>query len=126
MKKLIVMLGAVLALSLLLVGAWEVYSVLADRGASLTGADDGALNQVLQAGGFSAWEEQSLRFSPRVDPDSNFWRPQLALRLGDRLGAMDDGERQRLDDAMRQAYEDLRDGDRAQLQVHARIGIGTA
>ena len=87
---------------------------------------EGALNQILQAGGFSAWEEQALRFSPRVDPDRNFWRPQLALRLGERLGAMDDGARQRLDDAMRQAYEDLRDGDRAQLQVHARIGIGTA
>ncbi len=87
---------------------------------------DGALNRILQAGGFDAFEEQTLRFSPRVDPDSNFWRPQLALRLGDRLGAMDQDERQRLDDAMRQAYEDLRDGDRAQLQVHARIGIGTA
>ncbi len=87
---------------------------------------DGALNQVLQAGGFAAWEEQALHFSPRVDPNSNFWRPQLALRLGDRLAAMADDQRQRLDDAMRQAYEDLRDGDRAQLQVHARIGIGTA
>jgi len=87
---------------------------------------NGALNQVLQAGGFSAWEERALHFNPRVDPASNFWRPQLALRLGDRLAAMDDDQRQRLDDAMRQAYEDLRDGDRAQLRVHARIGIGTA
>jgi ubiquinone/menaquinone biosynthesis C-methylase UbiE len=88
--------------------------------------ENGALNQVLQVGGFSAWEEQALRFSPRVDPESNFWRPQLALRLGDRLASIAEGERQRLDDAMRQAYEDLRDGDRVQLHVHARIGVGTA
>ncbi|MDP6873951.1 MAG: class I SAM-dependent methyltransferase [Alphaproteobacteria bacterium] len=87
--------------------------------------DDGALNKIFQAAGFSASEEQSLRFTPRVDLDSNFWRPQLALRLGDRLAEMDDGERQRIDDAMRQAYEALLDGDRVQLQVHARIGVGT-
>ncbi|MBT3371264.1 MAG: class I SAM-dependent methyltransferase [Rhodospirillaceae bacterium] len=87
--------------------------------------DDGALNKIFQAAGFSAWEEQELRFSPRVDLDSNFWRPQLALRLGARLGEMDDGERQRIDDAMRQAYVELLDGDRVQLRVHARIGVGT-
>ena len=88
--------------------------------------EDGALNKILQAAGFSACEEQTLRFSPRVDLDSNFWRPQLALRIGDRLAAMDDGARRRIDDAMREAYKDLYDGERVQLQVHARIGIGTA
>ena len=87
--------------------------------------DDGALNAILQAGGFSAWEEQSLRFSPRVPLESNFWRPQLALRIGDHLARMNDGERQRIDAAMRDAYCELVDGDRVQLQVHARIGIGT-
>ncbi|MBT5193673.1 MAG: methyltransferase domain-containing protein [Rhodospirillaceae bacterium] len=87
--------------------------------------DDGALNKVLQAGGFSTWEEQALRFSPRVDLASNFWRPQLALRIGDRLATMADDERQRIDGAMRAAYADLVDGDRVQLQVHARIGVGT-
>ncbi len=86
--------------------------------------DDGTLNQIFQVAGFDTWEEQSLRFTPRVDLDSNFWRPQLALRLGDRLAEMDDGERQRIDDAMRQAYVALLDGDRVQLQVHARIGAG--
>lgn len=88
--------------------------------------DEGALNEVLQAGGFSAWEEQSLRFSPRVDLASNFWRPQLALRIGDRLAIMPEAEKRRIDDAMREAYVDLLDGDRVQLQVHARIGLGTA
>ena len=87
--------------------------------------DDGALNALFEAAGFSAWEEQELRFSPRVDLDSNFWRPQLALRLGAHLAKMDDVERQRIDDAMREAYVDLLDGDRVQLQVHARIGVGT-
>ncbi|MBT3535458.1 MAG: hypothetical protein HN478_16380, partial [Rhodospirillaceae bacterium] len=66
-----------------------------------------------------------LRFSPRVDLASNFWRPQLALRIGDRLATMADDERQRIDGAMRAAYADLVDGDRVQLQVHARIGVGT-
>ncbi|MFP6748666.1 MAG: methyltransferase domain-containing protein [Alphaproteobacteria bacterium] len=88
--------------------------------------DDGALNDVLRAGGFGAWEEQALRFSPRIPLESNFWRPQLALRIGDRLAAMNENERRRIDDAMREAYRDLLDGDRVQLQVHARIGIGTA
>ncbi len=88
--------------------------------------DEGALNEVLQAGGFSAWEEQALRFSPRVDLASNFWRPQLALRIGDRLAIMPEAEKRRIDDAMREAYVDLLDGDRVQLQVHARIGLGTA
>jgi SAM-dependent methyltransferase len=88
--------------------------------------DDGALNDVLRAGGFRAWEEQALRFSPRIPLESNFWRPQLALRIGDRLAAMTEDERRRIDDAMREAYRDLLDGDRVQLQVHARIGIGTA
>jgi len=88
--------------------------------------DEGALNEVLQAGGFSAWEEQALRFSPRLDLASNFWRPQLALRIGDRLAIMPEAEKRRIDDAMREAYVDLLDGDRVQLQVHARIGLGTA
>jgi hypothetical protein len=60
-----------------------------------------------------------------VDLDGNVWRPQLALRLGAHLAKMDDVERQRIDDAMREAYVDLLDGDRVQLQVHARIGVGT-
>ncbi len=86
---------------------------------------NGALAEIFEAAGFSAWEEQELRFSPRVDLDSNFWRPQLALRLGARLGEMSDQERGRIDDAMRQAYVELLDGDRVQLRVHARIGVGT-
>jgi SAM-dependent methyltransferase len=67
--------------------------------------NDGALNALFEAAGFS--------------------RPQLALRLGAHLAKMDDVERQRIDDAMREAYVDLLDGDRVQLQVHARIGVGT-
>ncbi len=87
--------------------------------------DDGALNAVLEAGGFSAWEEQALRFSPRVDLGSNFWRPQLALRLGNHLNEMTEDAYRRIDDAMRESYRAFMDGDRVQLQVHARIGIGT-
>ncbi|MBT7286237.1 MAG: class I SAM-dependent methyltransferase [Rhodospirillaceae bacterium] len=87
--------------------------------------EDGALNQLFAAAGFTEFEEQPLRFSPRVDLESNFWRPQLALRIGDNLKTMSETEYQRLDDAMRDAYRDLVDGDRVQLQVHARIGAGT-
>jgi ubiquinone/menaquinone biosynthesis C-methylase UbiE len=87
--------------------------------------EDGALNQLFEAAGFQDWEELPLRFSPRVALESNFWRPQLALRIGDNLKTMSEAEYQRLDDAMREAYRDLVDGDRVQLQVHARIGAGT-
>ncbi len=84
----------------------------------------GAISAVLSAGGFAEVEERELRFSPRVDPAVGFWRPQLALRLGERLQAMSEADRERLDKAMAEAFEAHRDGDRIQLQAHARVGVG--
>ena len=84
----------------------------------------GAISDVLKAGSFDHVEERELRFSPRVDPAVGFWRPQLALRLGERLQAMSEADRARLDRAMAAAFEAHRDGDRIQLQAHARVGVG--
>ncbi len=84
----------------------------------------GKLAEVLADGGFEQVDLQSLRFSPRVDPAIGFWRPQVALRLGDRLDGLSAAERDRLDTAMAEGFEPYRDGDRIQLQMHTRIGIG--
>ncbi|MBM3491163.1 MAG: class I SAM-dependent methyltransferase [Alphaproteobacteria bacterium] len=84
----------------------------------------GDVTRVLLAAGFAEVEERELRFNPRVDPASRFWRPQLGLRLGDRLERLSRPERERLDAAMAAGFERFRDGDRIQLRVHARLGIG--
>lgn len=84
----------------------------------------GEVARVLLAAGFDEVEERELRFSPRVDLQSRFWRPHLALRLGARLDSLSDAERDRLDAAMAGGFERFRDGDRVRLSVHARLGIG--
>ena len=84
----------------------------------------GTMTDLLREAGFAQVEERALHFAPRVDPATAFWRPQLALRLGERFRAMGEAERQALDRAMAQAFERHRDGDRIRLRVHARIGIG--
>jgi SAM-dependent methyltransferase len=86
----------------------------------------GALTDLLRGGGFARVEEREARFSPRVDPATGFWRPQLAARLGDQLKAMGETERARLDAAMAEAFESYRDGDRIRLRALVRIGIGVA
>ena len=68
--------------------------------------------------------KREARFAPRVDPATGFWRPQLALRLGDTLDAMSADERDRLDRDMAAGFERFRDGDRIRLHAHVRIGIG--
>jgi SAM-dependent methyltransferase len=84
----------------------------------------GALTDVLRSAGFAQVEEREARFAPRVDPATGFWRPQLALRLGDKLAATSEGERSRLDAATAKAFEPFRDGDRIRLRALVRIGIG--
>jgi len=86
----------------------------------------GAISAVLRGGGFARFEEREVRFAPRVDPATGFWRPQIALRLGDRLAAMSIAERDRLDRAMAAAFEPLREGERIRLKALVRIGIGLA
>lgn len=86
----------------------------------------GSLAAVFTEAGFHDVEERELYFSPRVDPAARFWRAQVALRLGDGLADLSDAERDQLDQAMAAEFERFRDGDRIQLQVHARLGIGRA
>lgn len=86
--------------------------------------DEGRLAGLLREAGFAEVEERSLRFFPRLDPETKFWRSQAALRLGARLGQMDEAERARLDDALAAGFERRRDGDRIAVSVHARLGAG--
>jgi SAM-dependent methyltransferase len=86
----------------------------------------GALTDLLRAAGFPRVEEREARFAPRIDPATGFWRPQLALRLGDKLAAMNEAGRTRLDRTMAEAFERYRDGDRIRLRALVRIGIGVA
>jgi SAM-dependent methyltransferase len=86
--------------------------------------DEGSLRSLLLAAGFAHAEERRLDFNPRIDPETKFWRAQMALRLGDRLHAFSEAERERLDAAMARAFERYRDGERISFRTAARIGIG--
>lgn len=86
--------------------------------------DEGRLAGLFREAGFREVEERSLRFAPRIDPATRFWRPQAALRLGARLTEMDDAGRARLDDALARRFERHREGDRVAISVHARLGVG--
>ncbi len=86
--------------------------------------DEGDLPAVFEAAGFRTVEERVLRFQPRIDPSTGFWRAQIALRLGERLEQLGDAERDRLDQAMAQGFERYRDGDRIKLKTTARLCIG--
>ena len=88
--------------------------------------EPGRLTEIFTAAGFAKVDEQEHRFHPRIDPASRFWRPQVALRAGDKLDQLSEAARARLDEAMAAAFEAYRDGERVALDVHARIGIGYA
>jgi ubiquinone/menaquinone biosynthesis C-methylase UbiE len=86
--------------------------------------DEGRLLGLFRAAGFADAAERSLRFAPRLDPATKFWRSQAALRLGDRLTRMDEAERSKLDDALAAGFERYREGERIAVSVHARLGSG--
>lgn len=86
--------------------------------------DEGRLAGLFKEAGFLDVEERSLRFNPRLDPATKFWRSQAALRLGARLEQMSEAEREKLDAALAEGFERRRDGDRIAVSVHARLGVG--
>jgi len=83
----------------------------------------GALEALLKEAGFARAEERVLRFNPRVDPATRFWRAQAALRLGERLRQLGTEAAERLDETLAQAFERYRDGDRISFRTTARIGL---
>lgn len=83
--------------------------------------EDDSPARIMREVGFSTAEIRELHFQPRVDPATRFWRSQLSLRLGDRLAQLTPAQDQALDAAMAAAYQAYMDGDRVQLEVHARI-----
>lgn len=86
--------------------------------------DEGRLAGLFRAAGFAEVAERSLRFAPKIDPATKFWRSQAALRLGDRLTSMSEAERAKLDGALAAGFERHREGDRIAISVHARLGSG--
>jgi ubiquinone/menaquinone biosynthesis C-methylase UbiE len=86
--------------------------------------DEGRLDGLFQEAGFREVTVRSLRFAPKIDPTTRFWRAQAALRLGARLKRMDDAERAKLDDALANGFERHREGDRIAISVHARLASG--
>jgi SAM-dependent methyltransferase len=86
----------------------------------------GLLAELFRQAGFVAVAERHLAFNPRIDPATGFWRAQVALRLGDKLDALSDAKRERLDAAMARAFERYRDGDRVSFRTAARIVSGDA
>lgn len=86
----------------------------------------GLLAGLFREVGFADVVERHLVFNPRIDPATGFWRAQVALRLGDKLEALSEAERERLDTAMAHAFERYRDGDRVSFRTAARIVSGAA
>lgn len=84
----------------------------------------GALEARFREAGFARAEERVLRFNPRIDPSTRFWRAQVALRLGDKLTRLDTETAARLDEAMARAFEPYRDGERISFRTTARICVG--
>lgn len=86
--------------------------------------DEGALGALFEAAGFLRVEERALRFNPRIDPATRFWRAQVALRLGERVNRLSRDEVARLDAAMAAGFERFRDGDRVRFRTTARVCAG--
>lgn len=86
--------------------------------------EESALRSLLEAAGFAQVEERALRFNPRIDPATKFWRAQVALRLGEKLERLGPEDARRLDEALARGFERYRDGERISLRTCVRIGIG--
>ena len=84
----------------------------------------GSLAAVFEAAGFAAVSEQELRFQPRPDAGSGFWRPQLDMSFGHRIRHLSAEERQALDATIDNAFEMYRDSDVYRLSAHTRIVTG--
>lgn len=84
----------------------------------------GDLAALLATAGFDDYDEQEIRFSPRIDASLPFWRPNLEMTLGDRLTELDERTRTDLDNAIAAGFMSFRDGDEIVLQSEVRIAVG--
>lgn len=89
-------------------------------------AAPGSLTGPLRQAGFAEAEEIEFQRQPELDPDSGFWRSQVEMRVGEDFQALSAADRERLDAAMREAFEAYRVDDRIRLSVHARLAVATA
>tara|TARA_B100000614_G_scaffold27988_1_gene21794 strand:+ start:1745 stop:2590 length:846 start_codon:yes stop_codon:yes gene_type:complete len=84
----------------------------------------GSLASVFEAAGFTDVAEQELRFHPRPEAGSGFWRPQLDMSFGHRIRHLSSEERQALDATIDNAFEMYREDDVYRLTAHIRIVTG--
>ena len=89
-------------------------------------AASGALNRAFEKAGYGQVQEIELNFGPEIDAGEPFWRPFLGMSFGNTLTDLAADLRSEIDDAARAGSEKhLIDG-KYRLNVHARIGVGTA
>lgn len=87
-------------------------------------ADDGALEAVLEAGGFDETSVETLHYQPKVPAGRPFWASQVEMGVGRRLDVATPEERRALDEAMAQGYGEYLKDDTYHLSAAVRIGVG--
>lgn len=84
----------------------------------------GLLGGLLEQAGFTAVEEQEIRFRPRPKAGVKFWLPNMEMSFADALDALTADERAAVDARVEAAFADHIVDGRYQLSAHIRLGIG--
>jgi SAM-dependent methyltransferase len=85
----------------------------------------GSLGSRMAVAGFTAAEEQDLRFEPRIPAGQPFWRPQVDMTFGPLLAEADRAERAALDAALAEGFAAFVEGDYYRLKMHVKVVVGT-
>ena len=86
---------------------------------------DGALSAVLKEAGFVQLEEREIRAERDFSSDWKFWENRIKRNNADQYDSLPEDEQTVLTQAVLDAFEPYRQGDKFRLMLHVRIGIGT-
>lgn len=86
----------------------------------------GALSAVLESAGFSQFEEREFRAERDFSSDWKFWENRVKRNNAAQYDSLSADEQTVLTQAVVDAFEPFRQGEKIRLMQHVRIGIGTA
>jgi ubiquinone/menaquinone biosynthesis C-methylase UbiE len=86
----------------------------------------GALSAVLESAGFSQIEEREFRAEREFSTEPAFWLNRIKRNNAAQFDSLSSDEQADLAQAVIDAYEPYRQGDKIRLMQHVRIGIGAA
>ena len=115
-----------------------MFTVFADAAVEMWGPDDplvdfdtmcsmgetGALEAALRTGGFDEAEEIELRFAPKIPAHLEPWHAQVDMSLGPKLDTVDEAEREKLKETIREGFQRHNIDGELHMTAHARIGVG--